>query len=58
MNRKRSKGEDYELYRANLKIESAALKEKLDGGVIWNHTTDTPYFGSLKTLRGINERLV
>ena len=52
MNRKRGKGEDYELYKANLKIESAALTKKLNGGVVWNYTTNTPYWESLKTLKG------
>jgi len=52
VNRKRSKGESYELYRANLKIESEALQKKLNGGVIWNFTEDTPFFGSMKERKG------
>ena len=48
MNRKRNNGEDYEIYRANLKIESKALTNKLKGGIIWNYITDAPYYGSMK----------
>ena len=57
MNRKRMNGEDYNVYRANLKIESEALTTKLNGGVIWNFTMNTPFFGSMKQNKGATKIL-